>query len=188
MSTDFTDIYGYQEQGQNALNQLAGMESGFKGLNTTRQVRSKFGITDPSQMFTPLFQNLATNRARQLAGAGMRAGRSASPEMTFSNIEEGYGNALSSLLGEKARSSQEQERFVAGLLGQSLGSQDEFGLRKTGQMGNMANQLAQTGIGLKQAEYATREPSLFDILSTILAGGVDVAGKFAGAPRSTFNF
>lgn len=181
-------LLSFENQGQNALSDLSKMTSSFSGLNTAGDVRSRYGIADSKTMFAPLYQRLAGNRARRMQGAATRAGRSASPEMTFSNVEADYENSLQGLMGDEARSDQEQQRFVASLLGNAQGARDSFGLNRTRGMSDMASGLARNRLNWAQFDREGEGPGFWDIAGSILGTGAQVAGSYLGAPRTDIKF
>lgn len=181
-------MYGFEQQGQNALTGLGNLQSSFAGINSAQDARSRYGIKDTSTMFDPLFKSLASNRARRMQGGVMRAGRSASPEMSFSNIESDYENSLQNLLGNKEQADWQQQQFVANLLGNAQGANNQFGLQKYTGMGNLASGLFNNRLGLEQFNREGEGPSGWDIAGMVLGTGAKVAGAALGAPKSISNY
>lgn len=181
-------MYGFEQQGQNALSGLGNLQSSFSGINTAQDARQRYGIKDVNSMFDPLFKSLASNRARRMQGAATRAGRSASPEMTFSNVESDYEQGLQGLLGNKEQADWQQQQFIANLLGNAQGSQDRFGLGKYTSMGNMASDLFKNRLSLEDWNRQGEGPNFMDIAGLVLGTGGKVAGAALGAPTNTFNF
>jgi hypothetical protein len=179
---NFSQMEGFQQQGQGALTGLTNLDSSFSGLNNATDVRSRYGIKDTKSMFDPLFKSLASNRARRMQGSVMRAGRNASPEMTFSNVEGDYENGLQGLLGSQAQADQDQQKFIASLLGNAQGARDTFGLNKFRGMGDMASGLFRNNMGMEQMKFDTSGPSFWDIAGSLLGAGAKVGGAALGAP------
>lgn len=181
-------MYGFESQGQNALTGLGNLQSAFSGINTAQDARQRYGIKDVNSMFDPLFKSLASNRARRMQGAAARAGRSASPEMSFSNVESDYEQGLQGLLGNKEQADWQQQQFVANLLGNAQGANNQFGLQKYMGMGNLASGLMQNRLGLEQFNREGEGPGFWDIAGSILGTGAKVAGSALGAPKSVANY
>jgi hypothetical protein len=187
--TDPMDLlYSFEGQGQDALNNLKGLQSGFSGINSASDVKSRYGIKDIGSTYDPFFKNLAQNRARRLAGTQARAGRSASPEMSFSNVENDYEQGLNQLLGQKGQAEIGQQSEIANLLQNALSQNNQFGLQKNQLQGNMASNLFGNRLNLEQFNRQGEGPTWLDILGTI--GGVagKAAGGLVGAPSTTFDF
>lgn len=181
-------MYGFENQGQQALTGLSNLQSSFAGINSADQARSRYGIKDTAATFDPLFKSLATNRARRMGGSVMRAGRSASPEMSFSNVENDYESQLQNLLGNKGQADIQQQQFVANLLQGAQGGQDQFGLNKANQMISGSSGMMRNRLALEQFNREGEGPGFWDIAGTILGQGAKVAGSALGAPTTNFNF
>lgn len=181
-------MYSFENQGQQALSGLGGLNSAFSGISNASDLRSKYGIKDTSATFAPLFKSLAQNRSRRMQGSAMRAGRSASPEMTFSNVENDYENSLQNLLGNQGQADIDMQKTVAGLLQNAFSSRDQFGLNKYGQMGQMASNLFGNRLNLEQFNRQGEGPGFMDILGTVLGAAAPVAGAAIGKPTTNFNF
>lgn len=169
-------------------NRLGKTESAFSGINSAGDVRERYGIKTSPDMYAPLFRMLAANRGRRMQGAAMRAGRSASPEMSFSDIEGDYETSLNDLLGKQASYDQDQQRFVANMLHSGFGARDQFGLSKLGSMGNMASGIFGNRLEKEKFDYATQPAGLGDILGSILGIAAPIVGARVGRPENTFNF
>jgi len=187
---DTQDIMrGYEWQTGNQLENLKGMQSSFSGVNDAASTRAKYGIKDTSTMFDPLFKSLATNRARRMQGASMRAGRSASPEMSFSNVEQDYEGGLQDLLGKKNMADNEQQQYVANLLRGAQSGQDSFGLNKSNSLVQGYGQAHGQVLGRERFNMENKPTSALDVGMAVLGAGTKVAGAAAGAPVSkVFNF
>jgi hypothetical protein len=167
----------YQNQAQGALSNLNQLTSGYSGISNLSDIKNRFGISsDVSGQFNPLFKNLAANRSRRLRGAGLRAGRSANPELGFSDIEQGSEESLQGLLGNQAQAGLNQGNFAAQMLSNVIGSQDQFGFNKAQAGLQGANQLFGNQLNAEQFRYNTREPSFLDTVGTVLGG---VAGPLS---------
>jgi hypothetical protein len=177
--------WGWDRSQQN-YGDVAGAKSSFAGLNTTGDVRSKFGIpTDTSSIYAPLRRRLATQRGGALSSAATRMrGGTALPESTMLPIEGEFAGAESSLASEEARSNIGQQDFLAQMLQSVLGEQDRFSLGKGGLMssilGGMQGQVGQK----RQQDYQLQDPTFGDYLMQIIGKGADVAGAAAGAPTA----
>lgn len=93
------------------------MPMNLENISSVADVEKQFGLSsDTSGIFDPLYKRLATQKAGSLRGAALRAGRSASPGMTFSPIEQGYNQDMLSLLGKQGETQLDQKRFIANML------------------------------------------------------------------------
>jgi len=187
--TDIQDIaqLGFDQQ-QSALTNLGGLNSSFSGINNAGDARKTFGIKGTDEVYAPLFKMLAGNRGRRMRGASLRAGRSASPEMGFSNVEGDYENSLQGLLGQKGQADLGQDQFVANLLSGGFNSRDQFGLNKYSGMGALAGNIGQGAISRGQFDREGEGASWLDIAGMITGAGAKVAGAAIGKPSTTFDF
>lgn len=175
--------------GENSLTKLMSLRSGYEGINTANDVNSKFGLSKTSDIFTPLKRALASQASGNRRAAAFRSGRSASPGMTFSSIDESYSNALAQLLGQEGQNKQSMEQFRAGLLDKSIGSKDSFNLNQSVSSGNLATGLA--GARLNQAglkDQLESSPGFMDFVGTLLgAASNPVAAMLGGSGSKNTN-
>ena len=179
----------YQGLGARAAQGLAGRGSAFGGVQNIGDVRSQYDIGDSSGVFGPLKQYLASQQAKAMQGAQLRAGRSANPEMGFSTIQAGGLDALSQLLGKQGEADVGLKQLAAQFLQGARGAQDQYALNQAGTVGNLSQGLASGALQKRQVDYATQGPSFWDIASTILGQGAKVAGAaLTPGASSIFNF
>ena len=181
-------MYSFEDQGQKALSGLSGLESSFAGINTANDVQNRYGLKKTEDVYAPLFKMLEAQKAKRMRGATLRAGRSASPGMTFSDIEYDSENSFQNLLSGKAQSDVDQQKFVASLLGNAQAGNNQFGLNKFGQMGQQASSLFNNRLNLEQFNRAGEAPGFGDIAMSIFGAAAPVAGAWLGRPQNTFSF
>lgn len=188
------ELYGGEMKSfDDILNEIDGMNSSYSGLNDAGGVRKKFGITPITEgsikktvggIYDPLRRNLATRRAQGLSSARSRMGiaGSAMPEGYFSPVEEYFSGAFGNLESSAGQAEQQergrmtqQEEFVASLLNDVLGKQDNFGFNKTGL--KLQGQGAKSDATSRYLQSLSGASSFDDILA-LLGEGSKMAGLF----------
>ena len=181
----------FQNAGSAGLSGLQGLNSNFTGINNAADARAKYGITDVGTTFDPLFKTLAANKSRRMQGSVTRAGRSATPEMTFSNIEGDYENSLQNLLGNKGMAQQQQEKDIAGLTQNAFSGADQFGLNKNNSIINGANTMLSGELGRNEQDWKEEQSKAkwYDVLGSIVGAGAKAAGAGAtGGASQAFDW
>lgn len=179
-------MLGAEQEQQGALSDLKNLESGFSGINNAGDVRSRFGVTSTKSTFAPLYQRLANRKRSNMRGAALRMGRNVSPGMSFSDVDQSSEDSLLGLMGQEGSAEQEQQRFVAGLLQNAIGSKDQFGLNKATTRGNMASSIFGNRLNLEQFNRAGEGPGLMDIIGSVL-GGISSPLSALLSPKPTTN-
>jgi hypothetical protein len=176
-------------QGNQAYQGLSGLNSQFAGINTAKDVQSQYGLTDIQKQFAPLFKMLSNQNANERRAAQFRVGRSASPEMTFSNLGQNAELGMTDLLGKQGQAQIGREDFIANLLGQAKNANNAFGLNKFQGLSGMADRNFNNSLNLSQFNRAGEGPSFLDILGTVAGAAAPfLGGPIAGAAGTAFNF
>ena len=154
-------------QQQSILSGLMGQQSQFSGVNDAGTLKAKYGIQDVGSTYAPLFKMLAQNNAKNMRGAQLRAGRSASPGETFSDTQRNNEQGFQGLLGNEGEAKVNQGNSIAQMLQQSLGAQDSFNANKYAQGGNMANNIFGNQLKSNEWDLQSSGPNFGDILGTL---------------------
>ncbi len=152
----------YQKQMQsygNLMSQAQGLQDPYAGINAGN-VYSQFGVAptnisqyqkDVAGTYAPLYQNLATAAAKsRAAAAGRMRASSASPGVAFNPIDSSYATALNQLQSQQGEQAlkgynmqQQQQEFMANLLNNVFGNQQNFGFQREGLQRNILGDQSQ---------------------------------------------
>lgn len=174
---DPQDLWQYAfSQGAGALGELSGLQSKFAGLNTAGDVQSRFGLgKDTSAIYDPLRRNAASMNQQGLARASARSGGSATPGTSlFDPLEMAYGQQQNQLNSQQAGSDIQQQDFIASILQGAMGSQDQFGLQKSGMQGSMAQGLMGGVNQYMSGQYNQQDPGFSQYLMKLLGMGAQI--------------
>lgn len=176
--------------GYGALKEEAGsLPQSFGDVNDLQDVYKKYGVSgfntdnyrsQVKSTFDPARRTLANKKARAIQNA-TRFGnsRSATPGMSFSNIESGFADASANLEGDQAREilggfdkKTAQDMNIANLLFQSLGAKDSGAYNK---------------FNAKRSSFSDYVNSLSGTsgFDDVLAGARTI-GQFAGIPTGQY--
>lgn len=169
-------------KGIGALDTLSARDSSFGDIKGIEDVYRRFGLgkDSVSNIYDPLRNVLGKDRGRALQSAGFRSGRNATPGMSFSRIESGFGDQLSRLLSGQGQAELGQQNTAAEFLRSIFGQQDQYALNKS-------NQLSSGYLNYDQLDFQKEQSkaSWLDILSSILGPAAKV-GAAALTPVSLF--
>lgn len=183
MSSAFDPAIQYMQQ---AASGLSGQQDAFGGIQNAGDVKSIFGIKNVSDIYAPIFKTLAANKASTLRGAALHSGRDASPDMTYSNIEQGAEDQQNNLLGQEAGAENTQSMGIANMLQGIKGEQNQFGLQKNQALGQLGSSYFQNMLGKQNSDFQTRKPGFGDYLTSILGTAAKVGGAALGMPSTGF--
>ncbi len=168
--------------------QMEGTGSAFDGVNTSKDVLDRFGLSDPTQRvsraFDPQQRMLATQVAKNSSGMAARLGKkSAVPEAAFSRLAGDAAQGYGELAGRKgaaiADATSNQEQTVAQLLKSILGERDQFGLNKMSMLDRLLGTrrgATQEQAGLQYKDDEANSSNWLDDLAGFLGLGADIAG------------
>ena len=158
------------EGASGALRGAQGLQSGFSGINTAGDIRSRYGLgTSTASVYDPLRRNLGASRGSALARASARSGGSATPGSSlFNPIESAFAGQEENLASQQGQSELGQQDFIANLLQSAMGSQDQFNLQKQGLIGSLSQGLMGGSLAKRQADYSQQDPQFMQYLMQLL--------------------
>ena len=178
------DVYRYVGGNtQNLYQNVGSWQNPFSGVSGLGDLQRVFGLSnDVSSIYDPLKNVLNNQNARNMQGAALRAGTSATPGRYFSNVASQGANAMSNLLSQQGQAQQGAEQFNAGFLQNVLGQQAQWDMNRAGLQQNLLNGLfGNTNMFQSQQEqYAA--PNFGDWMAMILPQAAKVGAAALGAP------